>query len=529
MPGKGRSKKILAIDWDTRTLRVVHAFVGRHGVKIDRLLAVALPSGLDPDDAQQMGGHIRRVLDQERIATKTAVVDIPRDQVILNTLTLPTLAPDELPGMVEIQIAKELPFPVAEAVIDFAVEPASADQQRSKVLVSAIRREVLARYLETFEVAGLKLERIGLRPYAHKLAVCDRLKHAMPERVLFIDVRPTLTEIDVLHNGSLVFSRAASVHIPRNISESPLLSIVRDDSLPAGMSSTEQEAAPDGRTLADVVQSVIVEVTRSVEAYRVSDPGATLDHIVIGGDQGIEEELCELLHKRFDAGSEVYNPASSFGWEPDEGASAAAFAATLGLVLGQSDESDQHFDFLHPKKTKSVAEARLKMAPLVAAVVSLFVLAGVVFGAKMTATKRHALERIKQEIEELKGDARQNKRFLKLVNEVRGFDENQYVWVDVLFDALHVFPPNDEMVIDGTTMSLKAPQLKLKTRTKTRELAQEVRDRLNNLRREGREGPRFRAQMGPQSQKAKNLYPFSQELELTILDDTPARKRSGKR
>ena len=41
------------------------------------------------------------------------------------------------------------------------------------LLVAAIRRELIQLYEETIAAAGLKLERIGLRPYAHKLAVCE--------------------------------------------------------------------------------------------------------------------------------------------------------------------------------------------------------------------------------------------------------------------------------------------------------------------------------------------------------------------
>ena len=245
----------------------------------------------------------------------------------------------------------------------------------------------------------------------------------------------------------------------------------------------------------------------------------------IGGDLGIEDELCEVLHRRFDVQCEIYNPASSFGWEPDEGASAAAFAATLGLVLSQSDESDQHFDFLHPKKTTSVVQARLRKAPLVAAVLALFVVAGVVFGARMTGPQRADLARITKQIEALKGNARQNKRFLKLVNQVRGFDRDQYIWVDVLHNALSVFPSNEEMVVDHISMNHSDPQLQFKTRAKTRERGDEILQLLNDFRREGRDKPRFKAQMGPQTEKAKNLYPFSQELEVTVLDDEVAEQR----
>ena len=70
-------KRILAIDWDARTLRVVHALLDKRALQIDRLLSVAIPDDVDPNSPSLMGRHIRRVLDQEAIGTKHAIVDIP--------------------------------------------------------------------------------------------------------------------------------------------------------------------------------------------------------------------------------------------------------------------------------------------------------------------------------------------------------------------------------------------------------------------------------------------------------------------
>jgi hypothetical protein len=62
--GRPPPKKIVAVDWDTRTLRIVHALLGKRGVKIDRLLSAAIPPDVDLASPEQLGRHIRRVLDQ---------------------------------------------------------------------------------------------------------------------------------------------------------------------------------------------------------------------------------------------------------------------------------------------------------------------------------------------------------------------------------------------------------------------------------------------------------------------------------
>ena len=525
--GRVRSRKVVAIDWDARTLKIVHAVVGKRGITIDRVFSVAIPREIDPSNPDQMGRHIQRALEQEDIRTKHAIVDIPRDQAILNTLTLPAGVAEDLPGMVAIQVAKELPFSVSDAVIDFAVPPSEEGATTVEVLVAAVRREVLQQYEETFATAGLKLERIGLRPYANKVAVCDRLKHAMPERVVFIDVRPTLTEIDVLRGSALAFSRAASVMIPEGIGAEPTLSFVSDSPVgePSGsvvlpMDEGEPEAPA---TIDEVIQTLLLEVTRSIEAYRAGDPGAQIDLAVIGGDVGVEEQLAEAIQRRLGITTEVYNPASSFGWDPDQGAAAAAFAATLGLVLAQADDTTLHFDFLHPKKTESVTQQRLRKAPLVAAVIVLFVTAGSVYLHGATKHSREELAEIDQRIDELEGNVRGNKKFLRLVEEVRGFDR-QYVWVDVLYDIMTALPSNEELVVNHVTMNQKDGKVVLKTQAKRRETPSEVIRTLEEFRREERQKPRFKVTMPSQKEKAREKYPYAQDLRIEILADGSAER-----
>lgn len=525
---KSRTGKIVAIDWDLRSLRVVHASVGKRGASIDRLLSAEIPADVHPNDPAQMGAHIRRVLDQEHIKTKVAVVDIPRDQAILKALTLPSARYEDLPGMIGIQIARELPFPITEAVIDF-VTSGSPSEETSGVLVAAARSEVLAHYQAVFDHAGLKLERVGLRPYANQVAVAELLKHAVPEHVLFIDVGPALTEIDVLRNGALTFSRAASVVIPKSLpAQKPSgglrLALAAETSVAYGGESaiTGTETASDS-----VINSLVVEVMRSIEAYRSTDAAATIDHVVIGGDMGLEEALAETLQHKLSVTTQLYNPATSFGWEPDEGTAAAAFASSLGLVLSHASGETRHFDFLHPKKTESQARRRLRMAPMAAAIVVLFVSAVGIVIARTTKPDREELSRIEADIKELESKKDEYKKFQDVMDQIRTFDGRQLVWVDVLYDVMQQLPTNEEWLITGIDMNQKERRIVLKTKSKSRETPLTVGKKLEAFRREGKEKPRFDAQAGPQTEKRGEKYPFQQDLRITVLDDeAPAKKQS---
>lgn len=542
MAAKSAPRRVLAVDWDARTLRVVHANVGKRGVKIERILSVAIPPGLEVENADAMGQHLRRVLDQEGIHTKHAIVDIPRDQAILKTLTLPMAQTDELAGIVEIQIAKELPFPVSEAMIDFAVGPQAADKNTVDALVAAVQREVRRQYEAVFQAAGLRLDRIGLRPYAHMVAVRKLLQFAMPERVMFIDVRPTLTEIDVLREGRLTFSRAASVVVPADLTEPPAAPTLRranvspaDDVETKGERGASEGAvlelrvADDGSSLSAVKSSLLVEVTRSIEAYRAVDPGVSIDHVIIAGDLGVEEALAEAVQERLKVTTELYNPAAIFGWEPDQGAAASGFAATLGLVLGHAEAGVLQFDFLHPKRRGAGQRQKWRKVPAAAAVAVLFIGAAALGVSQYRKEDRAKLERIEAAIEELASQKDEKEKFIRLVQQVKDFDAEQHVWIDVLQDVFSQLPTNQELVVMHCEMDQSQGRLTLKTKAKTRDTAGTARTRLQEFRREGKALPRFKVVEGPQSEKKGEVYPFLQDLRITILDDRVKEKKDGRR
>lgn len=198
-------------------------------------------------------------------------------------------------------------------------------------------------------------------------------------------------------------------------------------------------------------------------------------------------------------------------------------------MLGHADEGLLHFDFLHPKKTVSVAKQRLRKAPMVAAVVALFAVAGVVGLAGITKGDRERFDTLGREIEDLRKRRGDNKKFLALVEDIEAFDGRQIVWVDALYDVLSLLPSNREMVLGQVDMDQGDARMTLKTRTKRADTPTDVMRKIEEFK---GEGWHFKVSMGPQTAKKRERYPFSQELRIEIVLEngygTPASKRRSR-
>lgn len=357
------NRRFSAIDFDSRQLRIVHAEQTSGGVRIVKLATADMPEGLNLTDAQAVGEFVGRTLSQMHLNNASIVMNVPRGQAVLKPLVLPPVATTgELASMVQYQAEKELSFRPSEAVIDFTLEShygaAHAGEDHAEgehVLVAAVQRPVVEFYQKVAAVAGARLLRLGLRPYANMRCVMAYAAHEAQGRVAIVHITADEAEIDICDAGAVTFSRSAVVAVP-----------------PAG----GEEAA-----VAEAAATVVTEVTRSLHSYLGVERENIIDAILVAGGTGIESRVAEDLGRRLAVRCEMLNPAQALGLE-DEGPAASAFISALGLALGQRPDVKLPFNFLDPKRAPVQRDLR-KMATVAVMAGLVVVLVAVLAGASL--------------------------------------------------------------------------------------------------------------------------------------------------
>lgn len=531
---RGSKRRIVCLEWDGRMLRVVEALVSKKGVRLLKVESLLIPAEVDANDASSLGKWIRRALDEQGVSAKLAVVDVPRNQAILTTLNLPVAVAGELPGMVEFQISKELPFPLSEAVVDFAV-PGDVKGGTAPVLVAAVRNEVVEHLTSVVAAAGLKLERVGLRPFASRTAVMRALGDGMAARVLFVDVGPTMTEIDVLAPDSLPFSRAADVFVPGGLAEPRTFKL-------GGAAGSETASGIEGvsplYSLESVTESLVLEVTRSVEAYRARERGQRIGHAVIAGSMGVEGALCEALQQRFDFTVELYNPAATFGWSAEQGEQATGFASVLGLVLAHDVDPSQHFDFLHPKRTVTQTQVQLRRAPKLVGWAAAVAATGALVYWSSVSDDLKVKKQLEQSIAELEEDKSEKEQFIKLVKQLQDYDGRQPRWLDEFVQLASLLPDNRDWVLGDVRMDGREKKILLDARFRDEggkgyRLPFSVAEDLESFRRPGATRARYDVDLQVLQRNLTNpKYALKQQVAVYLREDgaapaAGAKPRSG--
>lgn len=435
------AKQVLSLDWNRRELRMVLVRPRSDGVDLLKAVCLPIPAEVRVEEPPAFGAFIRESMKQARISIRKVILCVPRDQVVLNTLNVPPTPSEEIPAIVQFQVVKELPFSADQATLDFAVCGAYDPKAPSSVLVAAVRNEDLAYYGRVAEAAGLSIESIGLRPYSNIVAVMGNAPDLAQRNVLVVEVGPQLTEIDIIKKGVLAFSRSASVALAEfgggDAEE------YRDSRI-TGPNVANRE--PDEWS-GQAISNMMVEIIRSHEAYRATDPGFSLDHIVVCGSSGLEVQLAHSLAARFATKADLYIPDKALGLSAQRARELRGFSAAIGLAMDHGRKGLAHFDFLHPKKPISKRQLRLRKLPVAAATIVLFLGSAVTFYSKFVSPQLEAVEKLRDEVALKKKDEKKIKDFKSRVETLDAWIESDHVWPEVLVALTEVFPDQKEAYV----------------------------------------------------------------------------------
>ncbi len=187
----GRSRKVVALDWDARTLKVVEAVIAPGSLKVVHTASAHIPGDVKAGEPDSFGAFIRSVLRDQKITAHQVIMAVPREKVILIPLRLPQAPIGVLSNMVKLQASRELPFPADEAVMEFAGSQAHDAPEFLDLTVGAIQREAIAWYKQLAHAAGVHILRIGLRPNANLIGLTRGVQPFSDDRILLSTSGPT--------------------------------------------------------------------------------------------------------------------------------------------------------------------------------------------------------------------------------------------------------------------------------------------------------------------------------------------------
>lgn len=481
-----------ALEFDSRSLRVVQPGLSRVAVA-----PLNLPADADRADAAVLGAALAKALEQLKLKPGPVVMGLPRAQVVLKTLLLPVIADvNELASVVHLQVGRDLPFRLSEAVVDFQVlrqitppapkpdatakpgaEAPATPPPKLEVLVAVARREAVEFFQRVASAAGLKLVALGLLPNASARGVeaCRAVERG--QAYALVSLRPDEVSIDVACDHAVPFSRGATVK-------------------PA------EPGAPDA-----FVTAATIEVVRSLHGYGGQGATGAPAKILVTGATGHETAFVAALASRMNSPVALLEMAP-LNLPGDSRDAAAGATAAIGLALGYADAGGLPFDFLNPKRPAVPRDLRrIKILAGVAAAAALFMLvAGV--RAWLVGQRQAVLDAVTAEAVAAEKNRPAYRRVISQAAVVNEWVGGERDWLLHYAHLTAVLPRSEEIFL--TSFAVSGPgALRLGVRAKSGEILAKVE---KQLRAAGYEVKPLAITPGTD----KNGYEFQSTVELAV-------------
>ena len=251
---------------------------------------------------------------------------VPAQASVIRLMPVPTgMPPEELADVVTQEAMNHVPFPIADANLDWSLMPATertdADGvRRVDVILAAIQRSIVETYWRMCDCAGVKLGRIDISSLSviRSLALAGYLGSS-GHLSMIVNIRHDATDINVVRSAMPLFGRSIVLGvetlteaISRNLSISfdQALEILPDIRL----YHTDAKMTADillgqaGQISRTVFGDITDELARSLEFYKSQVGDIKIDHILLTGPGCMVPQLDEFIHAKLNVKTIVADP-----------------------------------------------------------------------------------------------------------------------------------------------------------------------------------------------------------------------------
>lgn len=215
---------VTAIEFTDLECKILQAERSKGKKPVVRTL-VTFPLPKNDDPAARVAARaqmLKDVLKKSKVTAQSVSVIIPKHYVVSRKVTLPSTVDEELAGMARFEAERHIPFNAERHIVGHHVLSRQG-VQGSEVLLAAVDLPVAKEYLDVCLGAGLTVETIDVSTFALHRSYAAVTKPASPDQdsgvSAVINIGLAATEIVIIQNGQLAYSRSASVSLARLLEE----------------------------------------------------------------------------------------------------------------------------------------------------------------------------------------------------------------------------------------------------------------------------------------------------------------------
>jgi type IV pilus assembly protein PilM len=316
---KKKKPNLLGVDISSTTIKLLELSNHGGGYRVESYAVEALPQNSVVEktitDVEAVGEAIKRALKRSGAKSRNAAAAVSGSAVITKVISMPaTLSEDEMESQIQLEADQYIPYPLEEVNLDFEILGESEKNPNMvDVLLAASRSENVEMRVAALELAGLGAKVMDIEAYAMENSfslVEQQIAEISGEdkTIAVADVGATMTTLNVLHNGKIIYNRE-QVFGGKQLTEE----IMRRYGLSydeAGMAK-RQGGLPNNyvyEVLEPFKEAMVQQVSRSLQFFFSSSHFNSVDHIVLAGGCASIQGADDLLEDKLGISASVANP-----------------------------------------------------------------------------------------------------------------------------------------------------------------------------------------------------------------------------
>jgi type IV pilus assembly protein PilM len=208
---------ILGVDISSTAVKLLEVSKTGDRFRVDGHAVEPLPAEAVAEkvvqDVDAVGEAVRKAVKRAGTKTKEVALSVPGSAVITKVITMPaTLSEDEMETQIQLEADQYIPYPLEEINLDFQVLGPTEDADDTvDVLLAASKSENVEMRTAAVSMAGLTAKSVDVEPYTIEHA-CRAVPSMLADNgadrtVAVVDIGSTLTTLNVLDNGELIYTR----------------------------------------------------------------------------------------------------------------------------------------------------------------------------------------------------------------------------------------------------------------------------------------------------------------------------------
>lgn len=291
----------------------------------------------------------RRILKEAGVNTKRAVISIPVFSSFAAVIDMPLMLKKELPQALSFEAKRHIPIPLSEVNVDWKIidevetglsKTGKKNLKKFRILLVAVPKEVINKYLRIARTLGLKLSALELESFGYVRSLMGNDKST----ACVLDLGARSSSIIIVDKGFTQTSHSldmAGTELTRALSHGMGVSFKRAEAYKKERGLDHKEIA--GKEIKDlllvIIDKINFEIEKTINAYQ-KETKRKVTKLILSGGSGNLAGLKEYFEEKLKIDVRVGNPWTRIIYppflEPILKDIAPRFAVAIGLAMRET-------------------------------------------------------------------------------------------------------------------------------------------------------------------------------------------------